>query len=90
MVNSRAYETRIRQIQAVLKTFNGTVKNTFGQEWDDYYDEMRRSKFIMCPSGLGWDTYRVWEAFYLGTIPVVEKYSRTDGWFRTVDDLPIV
>jgi hypothetical protein len=90
MVNSRAYETRIRQIQAVLKTSNGTVKNTFGQEWDDYYDEMRRSKFIMCPSGLNWDTYRMWEAFYLSTIPVVEKYSRTDGWFRTVDDLPIV
>jgi hypothetical protein len=40
--------------------------------------------------GLGWDTYRIWEALYLGVIPVMERYNRRDGWHRTMDGLPIV
>jgi hypothetical protein len=92
MVNAHETDTRRGQIQAVLKSFNGTgLNNTYGiHRLDEYYDEMRRSKFIMCPSGLGWDTYRMWEAFYLGVIPVVERYNRRDGWHRTMDGLPIV
>uniref|UniRef100_A0A7S2WDL7 RXYLT1 C-terminal domain-containing protein n=1 Tax=Eucampia antarctica TaxID=49252 RepID=A0A7S2WDL7_9STRA len=80
-------------MDAVLKSFHDKgymLNNTYGMSKDQYYDEMRKSKFIMCPSGLGWDTYRMWEAFYLGIIPVVEKYNRRDGWHKTMDGLPIV
>jgi len=93
MINSLAYLTRKGQLDAVLKSFHDKgymLNNTYGMSKDQYYDEMRKSKFIMCPSGLGWDTYRMWEAFYLGIIPVVEKYNRRDGWHKTMDGLPIV
>ena len=67
------------------------MKNTYYiSTLDEYNDQLRRSKFIMCPSGLGWDTYRLWEALYFGTIPVVERYNRQDGWHRTLENLPIV
>ena len=29
--------------------------------------------FVICPEGNGIDTHRLWEAFYLKTIPVIEK-----------------
>ena len=93
MVNTANSDTRQNQIQAVLQSFqNVGVKNTYGAyaSIDEYYNEMKSSKFILCPSGMGWDTYRMWEAFYLGTIPVVEKYHRHDGWHNTMDGLPIV
>jgi len=42
---------------------------------DGYRNEIMNSKFILCPSGIGWDTYRIWEALNLGTIPVIERYK---------------
>jgi hypothetical protein len=32
---------------------------------------VRKSKFIPCPAGNGLDTHRVWEAIYLGAVPVI-------------------
>jgi hypothetical protein len=101
MVNANGSDNRNNQVESVLKSFHdagySSLKNTYkaggGAHIDpleNYYDQMRRSKVIMCPSGMGWDTYRLWEALYLGTIPVVEKYNRQDGWHRTLDDLPII
>ncbi len=34
---------------------------------------MRKSMFVPCPAGGGLDTHRVWEAIYLGAVPVVLK-----------------
>ena len=39
-----------------------------------YHNEISRSKFILCPSGIGWDTYRIWESIVLGAIPVIERH----------------
>lgn len=36
-----------------------------------YLQELSRSKFCICPYGSGYDSHRVWEALYLGSIPVV-------------------
>ena len=98
MVNANDGDSRSKQLESVLKSFHdagySSLKNTYkaggGRGLENYYDQMRRSKAIICPSGMGWDTYRLWEALYLGTIPVVEKYNRQDGWHRTLDDLPII
>ena len=32
---------------------------------------MKKSRFIPCPAGNGLDTHRVWEAIYLGAVPVL-------------------
>ena len=30
-------------------------------------------KFVIAPRGNGWDTHRLWEALYLGCVPIVES-----------------
>ena len=43
----------------------------------------RKSLFVVCPRGNGLDTHRVWEALYLGAIPIVKKseyFAALRGW----------
>ena len=75
--------------ERVIANFNGTLKNTY-KDGSDYWEHLRESKFILCPSGLGWDTYRAWEALVIGTIPILETYYREDGFYRTFDYLPVL
>eukprot|EP00585_Thalassiosira_rotula_P012690 CAMPEP_0196130840 /NCGR_PEP_ID=MMETSP0910-20130528/1077_1 /TAXON_ID=49265 /ORGANISM="Thalassiosira rotula, Strain GSO102" /LENGTH=403 /DNA_ID=CAMNT_0041390221 /DNA_START=3 /DNA_END=1211 /DNA_ORIENTATION=+ len=77
-------------VERVIANFNGTIKNTYQKGGSDYWQNLRRSKFILCPSGLGWDTYRAWEALCMGAIPVLETYYRQDGFYKTFDDLPVL
>lgn len=44
---------------------------------------LRLSLFTPCPAGNGLDTHRIWEAMYLGSIPLVleaEYFPALDGW----------
>lgn len=67
-----------------------SVRNTYPHwSYGDYLAELRSSKFILSPSGMGLDCYRHWEALYMGTIPVIEHLNRTDGWYRTLEGLPV-
>jgi hypothetical protein len=43
----------------------------------DYFREMSTCKFTLCPPGWGPDSYRVWEALLVGSIPIVEKVSQS-------------
>jgi|694.fasta_scaffold90076_3 hypothetical protein len=52
----------------------------------NYLQEIRDSKFVFCPRGNGIDTHRMWEALYLGSIPIVKKYVA----FHEFTDLPIL
>eukprot|EP00668_Euglena_longa_P016704 GGOE01020994.1.p1 GENE.GGOE01020994.1~~GGOE01020994.1.p1 ORF type:complete len:369 (+),score=77.85 GGOE01020994.1:148-1107(+) len=40
---------------------------------DAYLKRMVHSRFVVCPRGIGPDTYRTWEALVLGRVPVVER-----------------
>jgi hypothetical protein len=53
-----------------------TIKKTF----DKYLVDTAASKFEMAPKGFAWDTYRLWECLYIGTIPVV-KTSQLDSLY---------
>ena len=87
------------KIVAVDPKFKGKVKLDNGNEFQNprsttyaasllhYFTQMRCSRFVLCPSGLGWDTYRLWEALSLGAIPIVED---SPGWIRVLDDLPVL
>lgn len=37
----------------------------------DYYSDLCRSKFVLCPEGTGIDTHRVYESLFCGATPVV-------------------
>lgn len=50
----------------------------------DYEKLLEDHTFVFCPEGNGPDTHRLWEALYLGKIPIVKKSS----WNRNFRDLP--
>jgi len=41
----------------------------------DYYDDLLRSRYVLCPEGTGIDTHRVYEALACGAIPIVKRNS---------------
>ena len=43
--------------------------------------------YYMSYIGLGFDSYRIWEALILGTIPIVES---NEGFDRTYSNLPVL
>jgi hypothetical protein len=63
-----------------------------GDNFDHYIKQVGRHRFMLCPEGNGLDTHRVWEALYMGSIPIVrrrvfmEMFARVlpmlivDGW----------
>ena len=52
-----------------------------------YFNYLRRSLFVISPSGNGPDCHRTWEAIYLGCVPVVLRSSLSEE-FTT--NLPIL
>ena len=53
---------------------------------DTYMKKVEESSFVLCPWGNGIDTHRIWEALYLGSIPIT-KYHPT---FHFAKNLPIL
>lgn len=76
--------------ERVIANFNGTIRNRYKEEGTNFFDLLRDAKFHLCPSGLGMDSYRTYETIAMGTIPVMEKLGRRDGWYRTYDKLPVL
>ena len=44
----------------------------------EYYEDLCRSKFVLCPEGTGMDTHRVYEALLCGATPVVLRNALYD------------
>jgi hypothetical protein len=44
-----------------------------------YRRALMSHRFVICPEGNGKDTHRVWEALYLGAIPIVRKGSLAES-----------
>lgn len=56
-----------------------------GRAFDEYIYNMKFHKFMICPNGNGIDTHRIWEALYIGTIPIVKRDINNSFY----EDLPI-
>jgi hypothetical protein len=81
--------TNIIHRKAALQTFMnlpGTFIPSRRLDTIEYLNAILNSRYIICPPGAGADTYRVWEAIYLGSIPVVLE----DFWAFGHLDLPVV
>ena len=37
----------------------------------DFYDRLRRTKYVVCPEGEGHDTHRIYESIYFGAVPIL-------------------
>jgi hypothetical protein len=53
---------------------------------NEFYEDIAKSKFMICPRGCGIDTHRIWDCIQLGCIPIVQRYHSHKGF----DDLPIL
>ena len=97
LINNSGWWYRAR-VNAYFKEFFGE-KNTYSfkkgaistktpkQRNIEYLIEILKSKFVICPPGIGYDTYRMWEVLTLGSIPVVES---SPGLDKTYALLPVL
>lgn len=73
----------------MFKDFNdikiGSIENSIDGR-RKFLEEIKYSKFVLCPRGNGIDTHRLWETLYMGSIPIV-KYENAHHLFT---DLPIL
>lgn len=53
----------------------------------DYYKSLSEHSFVICPTGNGIDSYRVWEGLYLRTIPILQH---SDFAIRLQREFPIM
>ena len=81
--------TNIVLRKAALEAFMympGTFMPSRRLNTQEYLNAIANSKYVICPPGAGADTYRAWEAIYLGAIPVVLE----DFWAFGHLDLPVI
>jgi len=53
---------------------------------EEFVKAMASHRFVLCPRGNGIDTHRMWEALYVGSIPIVERHPALEAF----SDLPIL
>ena len=51
----------------------------------EYYREVRRHKFTVCPFGTGFDCHRIWQTLILNSFPIVLNHKSMEEFY----DLPI-
>jgi hypothetical protein len=77
---SHNWDKRISCVQAVAG--NPAVVRKERISVPEYYADLCRSKFVLCPEGTGIDTHRVYEALLCGATPVVLRNSLTHLYER--------
>jgi hypothetical protein len=55
----------------------------------EYYELLKKTKFVICPPGAGIDTHRVYESLFFGCIPVI-KTSFLDPMYKRLGGCWIV
>lgn len=55
-------------------------------EYKEYLEELIKSKFTLAPWGNGFDTHRIWESIYAGSIPVTINHYAFSSFYT----LPII
>lgn len=50
---------------------------------------LREYKYCICPQGNGIDTHRLWEALYLGVVPILLRNTFTENIQKTMH-LPLI
>ena len=53
---------------------------------NEYIVNLQNSKFVLCPFGNGFDTHRLWECIYAGTIPIVLEHIA----YKNSENLPVL
>lgn len=69
--------TNVVKRKECIETFRNDPRVTWKEDLSvpDYYADLCRSKFVLCPEGTGIDTHRVYESLFCGATPVVLRNS---------------
>ena len=53
---------------------------------EKYKKQLSKYRFVLCPWGNGYDSHRIWETLYSGSIPVIRNHTT----FRYMKHLPVI
>lgn len=72
-----------------FKHHGSSLENLYGMHNQEvsFYEQFAESKFVLCPPGIGHDTYRHWEVILMGSIPIFET---NPGFDRAFKGLPVL
>lgn len=70
----------------IIKTKPFINSDTQKHSFKDYLTKLKSYKYVISPPGNSVDCHRVWEALYLGVIPIIEKNIAMEYFY----DLPIL
>lgn len=79
LVNFKQDRKERQQLFSQVKDLPYVHVESYSKKWQDpqdmtsHYESISKYKWTLCPRGAGEDTHRLWEALYLGSIPVVLK-----------------
>jgi hypothetical protein len=69
--NNRRNQARTETYNALSKCSN--IEHLEKQPPPDFWRTLASHQFEISPTGVGWDTFRLWELLFFGTIPIVKK-----------------
>ncbi len=58
---------------------NKNIDSIDFENTEDYFNNLRKYKFVVCPEGNGPDTHRTWEALLLNTVPIFKLTKFTEN-----------
>ena len=70
----------------LFQNFNWATVDRKILDFNEYQDNLKNHKFVLCPWGNGVDTHRIWEAIYSGSIPVIKDHIT----FKCLKSLPVI
>ena len=82
-----------KQILSMMENKPFIVKQHLGEFLNysitrgEFFDALESSKFCICPRGNAYDTFRMWDALYSGTVPIVVREA---VFHEQLEDLPIM
>lgn len=72
----------LQEVSSLGKTFQLCTQYLHAA---DYFELLKKYRFVLCLEGNGFDTHRIWESLYLGVFPVV----LSTNWSRNLTDLAL-
>ena len=82
-----------KQLLGMIESKSFIVKQHLGEflnysiTREEFFDALESSKFCICPRGNAYDTFRMWDALYSGTVPIVVREA---VFHELLEDLPIL
>ena len=84
-VRQQVLET-VKDKPFIVKQHLGNFLN-YSISREEFFDALEGSKFCICPRGNAYDTFRMWDSLYSGTIPIVVREAT---YHKLLEDLPIM